>query len=71
MSKESYIGGDSIEIIGGSYTEYVGKATYSSSQKLLVTAVNGKFFGDNPEDLPESSYFDDKYKVSVFYNDTQ
>lgn len=54
IAKISIIGGDSIEVIGGSHTEYVGKMTYSSNQKLLVTAVNGKSFGDNPEDPPKT-----------------
>lgn len=54
IAKISIIEGDSIEIIGGSHTEYVGKMTYSSNQKLLVTAVNGKSFGDNPEDPPKT-----------------
>ena len=55
IAKISIIEGDSIETVGGSYTEYVGKTTYSSGQRLLVTAVNGKSFGDKPEDSPKVS----------------
>lgn len=69
IAKISIIEGDSIETVGGSYTEYLGNGIYSSGQKLQVTAVNGKTFGDNPEEAPESSFFDDKYFVSVYYND--
>lgn len=54
IAKISIIEGDSIEIIGGQHTEYVGKMTYSSSQKLLATAENGKLFGDKPEDPPKT-----------------
>lgn len=54
IAKISIIEGDSIETIGGTHTEYVGKIIYSSSQKLFATAENGKFFGDNPDDPPKT-----------------
>ena len=54
VAKISIIEGDSIEIVKGQHTEYVGKMTYSSSKKLIATAENGKRFGDNPEDPPKS-----------------
>lgn len=54
VAKISIIEGDSIEIIKGQHTEYVGKMSYSSSARLLATAENGKFFGDNPKDPPKS-----------------
>lgn len=53
VAKISIIEGDSIEIVKGQHTEYVGKMTYSSSKKLIATAENGKLFGDNPEDAPK------------------
>lgn len=53
VAKISIIEGDSIEIVKGQHTEYVGKMTYSSSKKLIATAENGKLFGDNPEDPPK------------------
>ncbi|WP_245365485.1 hypothetical protein [Chryseobacterium scophthalmum] len=53
VAKISIIEGDSIEIVKGQHTEYVGKMTYSSSNKLIATAENGKLFGDNPEDPPK------------------
>lgn len=52
MSKETFVGGNSIEWVGGTYTEYLGKGTYTSGQKLYVTAVNTKNFSDNPEKPP-------------------
>lgn len=54
VAKISIIEGDSIEIVKGQHTEYVGKMTYSSSKKLIATAENGKLFGDNPEDPPKT-----------------
>jgi len=54
VAKISIIEGDSIEIVKGQHTEYVGKMTYSSSKRLIATAENGKLFGDNPEDPPKS-----------------
>jgi len=54
VAKISIIEGDSIEIVKGQHTEYVGKMTYSSSKKLIATAENGKRFGDNPEDPPKT-----------------
>jgi len=53
VAKISIIEGDSIEIVKGQHTEYVGKMTYSSSKKLIATAENGKLFGDTPEDPPK------------------
>lgn len=53
VAKISIIEGDSIEIVKGQHTEYVGKMTYSSSKKLIATAENGKLFGDKPEDPPK------------------
>lgn len=53
VAKISIIEGDSIEVVKGQHTEYVGKMTYSSSKKLIATAENGKLFGDNPEDPPK------------------
>lgn len=54
IAKISIIEGNSIEIIKGQHTEYVGKMIYSSSEKLIATAENGKLFGDSPEDPPKS-----------------
>lgn len=54
VAKISIIEGDSIEIVKGQHTEYVGKMTYSSSKRLIATAENGKLFGDNPKDPPKS-----------------
>lgn len=54
VAKISIIEGDSIEIVKGQHTEYVGKMTYSSSKRLIATAENGKLFGDHPEDPPKS-----------------
>lgn len=63
MSKESYIGGDAIEWIGGKTTEYLGKATYSSGKKLVITADGIKNFGDNPEtqEIKPGNYITDGY----------
>ncbi len=49
MSKESYIGGDNIVWVGGTTTEFIGKGTYSSQQKLLITSDGTKHFGNRPE----------------------
>ncbi|REC46151.1 hypothetical protein [Chryseobacterium pennipullorum] len=54
IAKISIIEGDSIEKVRGQHTEYVGKMTYSSSQKLVTTAEGGKRFGDKPEDPPKT-----------------
>lgn len=63
MSKESYIGGDAIEWIGGKTTEFVGKATYSSGKKLLITAEGTKYFGDSPEtyEIKDGKFIIDGY----------
>ena len=63
MSKESYIGGDAIEWIGGKTTEYLGKGTYSSGKKLVITADGTKNFSDNPEtqEIKPGNYITDGY----------
>lgn len=63
MSKESYIGGDAIEWVGGKTTEYLGKATYSSRKKLVITADGTKQFGDKPEiyEIKHGDYIVDGY----------